>query len=155
MKGYVENITPRWGHVLKRSVGPGSRIPLKELYDQYGRKHELKKGKEFVSWLEDVKLKDKDRWQVVLLKTEKQEKEALIEPKQEVEEEVSITSQAIKEFTVSDVVNLSVRKAREALPNIVDIKLLRYAESEARQLAGKDSLCRLLKRRIQELELIK
>ncbi len=57
------------------------------------------------------------------------------------------------EMTVKDVVMLSVRQGREMLPRITDLKLLKYAFQEANQLAGKDSLCNLLRKRIKDLEL--
>ena len=58
-----------------------------------------------------------------------------------------------KELEVSDIVGMSVRKAREDLKKITNIKLLKYAHGEARQLSNKDTLCIMLRRRIQELEL--
>jgi hypothetical protein len=58
-----------------------------------------------------------------------------------------------KELTIQDVIGFSVREARAELKKITDIKLLKYALTEARQLAGKDSLAILLRRRVQELEL--
>jgi hypothetical protein len=64
-----------------------------------------------------------------------------------------IKSRAFKELTTDEIANLSVRKAREALPNIMDYQLLKYAFAEAKQLQDKDSLCRLLDRRIKDLEL--
>lgn len=155
MKGYVENITSRWAHVLKRTVGPGARIPLKDLYEQYGKKHNLKKGKEFISWLREVKLKDNEKWNVVVLKTEDEEKAAIKEQQEKALEEADVESKNAKELTIDDVVRLSVRKAREALPNITDLKLLKYALETAKPLSGKDSLCRLIRKRVQELELVK
>ncbi len=56
-----------------------------------------------------------------------------------------------KDIEISDIVGLSVRKAREIIPGIFDIQLLKYAEKEAKQLTGKDSLCIILRKRIQEL----
>jgi hypothetical protein len=47
---------------------------------------------------------------------------------------------------------LSVRKARDAMPRMTDVALLKYALEEARPRAGKDSLCRILEKRIQELQ---
>ena len=57
-----------------------------------------------------------------------------------------------KHMSVEDVVELTVRPAREVLPNISDIKLLKYALQEAKPRAGKESLCRMLSKRIIELE---
>jgi len=41
MKGYVKNKTTMWTHAMKRAIGPGGTVSLKELYKQYGKKHNL------------------------------------------------------------------------------------------------------------------
>ena len=88
--------------------------------------------------------------------------EAVVEEtKQEEEVEKKIESKVStmvvplvpKEMGVADVVGLSVRRGREILPKIMDLKLLKYAYEEARQLAGKDSLCREINKRIKTLEM--
>ncbi len=148
MEGYVINKAPMWMHAMKRSVSPGGKIPISELYDQYGKKHDLAEGDEFISWLKNVKLKNSDMWGVVL------EDEAVVEEKVEIEEKrVDITTLKIKDMSISDVVSLSVRQAREIIPKTTDVKLLKYALSEAKPRAAKDSLCRILMKRIKELEI--
>lgn len=162
MEGYIENKMHTWTHALKRSIGPGVKIPLDEIYEQYGPKHNLSEGKEFVDWLRNVKLKDTDRWSIVYKEdgspevlnqssAEKGSKEKMVN-KDLVAPPVP-TSDSVKEMSVSDVVELSVRKAREVVTEIMDIKLLKYALQEANQRAGKDSLCLILRRRIKDLEL--
>jgi hypothetical protein len=168
MEGYVKNMTHLWTHVMKRNVGPGAQIPLQELYEQYGARHGLEEGTEFIQWLKEVKLKDRDRWGIftednkrhdeVLLANDSQVK-AVTEKGLTKTDEVSEISRGDsvapivnKEMTVDDVVELSVRKAREVIPQLNDIKLLKYAENSANQRTGKDSLRRLLMRRISELE---
>lgn len=160
INGYVKNMTHLWAHVMKRSVGPGATITLQELYEQYGARHGLDEGEEFIHWLADVKLRDRDRWQIFLddgkpygRKEENKINEKVEENKINKESKESKTTPMVaKELTVDDVVELSVRKAREVIPNIRDIKLLKYAESAANQRTGKDSLRRLLMKRISELE---
>ena len=167
MQGYVKNMTHLWAHVMKRSVGPGATIPLQELFEQYGARHNLSEGEEFIHWLNDVKLRDKDRWKVFTEENKPygevskvdEPKETVVKGKGEAEVKIgrsrgeSPAPIVLKEMTVDDVVELSVRKAREVVPEIRDIKLLKYAENAANQRAGKDSLCRILKRRISELEI--
>ena len=58
-----------------------------------------------------------------------------------------------KDMQIKDVIGLSVRRARDVVPHIMDLKLLQYAEKEASQLTGKDSLCRILRKRIKELQI--
>jgi hypothetical protein len=146
MKGYVKNVSPIWTHAMKRAIGPGATVPLSELYKQYGKKHNLKKGAEFVEWLRTVKLTDVNRWKVVVEgdKTEAEESKSIVAPE---------SDKAPKQMGIEDIIGLSVRRAREVLPKIMDLKLLKYALDEAGPRAGKDSLCRLLRKRIQELQI--
>jgi hypothetical protein len=166
MKGYIENVSPGWRHALKRTVGPGSRIQLKDLYEQYGRKHDLKAGNEFVEWLRSIKLKDEKVWKVVYDVSSKKLKSnskasGTSVVKDEKQKTVEVSDQGVFGVTptvsttkmeINDIVALSVRKAREVVPEITDIKLLKYAKQEANQRPGKDSLCNILRKRIQELE---
>lgn len=155
MNGYVMNISALWMHVMKRSVAPGNKIPLDELYEQYGKKHDLKEGKDFVEWLEAVKLRDKLMWKIVygdkLEEMTKNDAVSDIQTSQVIEK--TIPAQDINKMTVKEVVMLSVRQGREVLPKITDLKLLKYAFQEANQLAGKDSLCNIIRKRIKDLEL--
>lgn len=154
MKGYVLNTTPSWTHAMKRSIGPGAKIPLEELFEQYGAKHEIRNGKEFVEWLRNVKLRDSNKWKIVL------EDEATETTKTNTEVEEPQTRVvggpapmvAVK-TTVQDVVGMSVREAREKLPKIQDLNLLKYAMQEANQLSGKDSLCKIIRKRIRDLQI--
>jgi len=148
MYGYVKNKTATWRHAMKRSIGPGHQVDLDDIYEQYGVKHGIEKGQPFVEWLRNVKLKDHNVWEIIF--SEK-------EPEKSTEKEkvpADLTTPWVKkEITVKDVVTMPVRKAREDLKKITDLDLLKYALTEARQLAHKDTLCLMLRKRIQELEL--
>ncbi len=154
MKGSVKNISNSWQYAMKRSIRPGGEIPLKDLFEQYGKKHNIKPNNDFVEWLYDIKLRNKDRWKIIfgsdvkkVSKNKKTDVEVLesISPKE--------TNKTIKKMKVEDVAGMTVRKAREILPTIMDLNLLKYSLTEARQLADKDSLCRLLQKRIKELQI--
>jgi len=167
MNGYVKNLTSLWIHIMKRAVAPGAKISLQELYEQYGKKHDLPPNIEFVKWLEDIKLRDKNKWKIVFIDepqedslVQNNESSVVVDEKvnTEVKKDVQnksdiVTPLVIKNFEVSDIVGLTVRKARELLSHIFDIQLLKYSEKEASQLANKDSLCILIRKRIQELEI--
>jgi hypothetical protein len=149
MEGYVKNASSDWAYAMKRSVRPGGKIPIDELYEQYGKKYDMKPGEEFLKWLTDVKLKNQEKWKIVYDFTESKESK-----KEPGAREASYSTPPVhKKLEVSDVVNLSVRKAREEVPKIMDPKLLSYALSEARQLSNKDVLCRILQKRIKDLSL--
>jgi len=156
MNGYIKNKTHLWRHAMKREIGPGKTVSLDELYEQYGEKHDLKKGKPFVEWLKEIKLKDTNVWQVVYDEEKKgvEKKVKELEKKSNVVEEL-VVPHVKKEQTVDEIANLSVRDAREKLPKITDLKLLKYALQTANQLANKDTLCRILRKRIGQLELTK
>ena len=160
MKGYVINSTNTWMHAMKRSVGPGAKVPLSELFEQYGVKHNLSDGKEFIDWLRDTKLKGKDNWRIVVeddtastVTTEvaPEAKPAVTRNKKPVVDNVAPMVKSKME--VKDLVEMSVRQARDILPKITDLNLLKYAFQEANQRAGKDSLCRIIRKRIKELQI--
>lgn len=158
MKGYVMNASNIWTHALKRAVGPGQKIQLEELYEQYGAKHSIAPGEEFVQWLRTVKLPDGRKWKIVL-------EEAELDTTEEPEVKVDIVSKPSnrvesgptplvkKKMEVSDIVGLSVRNARDVLPKVTDLNLLKYAMQEANQLSGKDSLCKIIRKRIRDLQI--
>jgi hypothetical protein len=152
MKGYVINTSPRWIHAMKRTIGPGQRIDLSELYEQYGVKHDLPDSPEFVEWLKSVKLRDNKKWKFVV------DEEVIAKANNEEKKEAKQSPQNITPFvttkpSVQDVVEMSVRVARENLPRIHDLNLLKYALQEANQLAGKDSLCKIIRKRIRDLQI--
>ena len=157
MNGYVMNTTPGWTHAMKRSVGPGQKIPLDELFEQYGVKHDLNEGEDFANWLRTVKLKDNKKWRVVLedneITPQGKVEYAPEQPKEFKKGSDMVAPPVPTKMTVSDIVGLSVRQARETLPKVTDLTLLKYAFQEANQMAGKDSLCKVLRKRIRDLNI--
>ena len=65
LTGFLKNKSHLGGHIMKRYVAPHGLIPLEELYEQYGKKYGLKKDSSFIVWLQEVKLRDKERWVIV------------------------------------------------------------------------------------------
>ena len=165
MDGYVINLGPGWAHAMKRAIGPGAKIKLSELYEQYGAKHNLQDGKEFVDWLRNVKLTDPNKWKIVVKEDFKNKdtenvstsmevneaKESKAAPKRQRSND-NVAPIVEKKIEVKDIVGLSVRDGRELLPKITDLNLLKYSLQEANQLAGKDSLCIIIRKRIKELQ---
>ena len=163
IEGYVRNMTHLWAHVMKRAVGPGENILLQDIHDQYGKKHNLKSKKEFIKWLQEVKLRDRDKWKIfaddgqllddisVDTKSVEELKKTDVMPDKSRGDNVAPI--VVKDIEISDIISLSVRKAREIIPTIFDMQLLKYAEKEAKQLTGKDSLCIILRKRVQELSI--
>ena len=159
MKGYIRNKTSGWRHAMKRSIGPGHKIALDELYEQYGEKHSLEPGEPFIDWLKNVKLRDRNTWDIVIEKEvipeEVEETKAESDAKNKnAEKSASYQTPFVrKEIEIDDIINMTVRNARVELKKITNLRTLRIAYEQARQLSHKDTLCQYLRRRIQELEL--
>lgn len=150
MNGYVQNKSPMWAHAMKRTIGPGQKVDLDELYEQYGKKHSLSVGEEFVAWLRNVKLKDQNKWNIVLLADDEQiEDDVAPEPTED-----DTVTKRIDDMDPLDIVDLTVRKARELIPTCTNRKLLKLSLNEANARAHKDSLCNILRKRIRELETV-
>lgn len=150
LKGYLKNKSHLGAHIMKRYVAPNGLIPLEELYIQYGKKYDLKKDASFITWLQDVKVRDKDRWVIIdedIPAPVVDNSIAIAEEK----EDLLFANKRPTDFQVMDLVELSVRKARELIPKIGDPKLLKYTLKEASQRANKESLCGILKKRINDL----
>jgi len=150
MNGYVRNKTSVWRHAMKRSIGPGHKVELDELYEQYGTKHDLEEGPMFVEWLRSVKLTDTKVWEVVSSEEPKEEKIEVVQDEKAAELVAPLVK---KDLEVADIVHMPVRTARTALKKITNLKLLKYALTEANQLSNKDTLCIMLRKRIQILEI--
>ena len=166
MKGYVRNISGSPKYALKYHFLSGTRLKLDDLYLQYGEKHGLKEGEEFVKWLREVKLPDTAIWEIKYDDGSKKEEEnkvtvtgKIIETSDEKidlpkSKEPMRAVQIKKELTYEEVAEFSVRKAREEIPKIKDIKLLKYALNVANQRPNKDTLCRILRKRIEEIQAV-
>ena len=159
MDGYIKNKTPMWSHAMKRNIGPGQEVSLDELYEQYGPKHDIEKGLPFVKWLRSIKLSDKNMWEIVYNEEKtKSQKVDKTEDVKEKEADDSLETLAAVSFVkkgveIDDVVNWSVRQARDELKKFTDLKMLKYSLGQANQLANKDTLCRMLRKKISELEM--
>jgi hypothetical protein len=159
MKGYVRNKTDVWRHAMKRTIGPQHKVNLDDLYKQYGAKHGLEEGMPFVEWLRNVKLRDTSIWEVIYDEANQTQVEEAA-PESEVKEQINDTDTTNlvvpfvkKPLEPSDIVNMTVREARDRLKKITDLDLLKYAYNEVRQLSNKDTLGRMLMIRIKDLEI--
>lgn len=155
MEGFVKNVSPKWIYAMKRSIQPGGEIKLKELYEQYGKKHNMKFNDEFINWLKTIKLKGSDKWKIVYDFTEVKDDNKQVSSDNAVVKNKTndnVAPLVAKKMEVSDIVHLTVRKAREVIPKVTDLTLLKYSLSEAKQLSNKDSLCQILQKKIVELQ---
>ena len=169
MHGYIKNITKRPLYALKRHILPDKEVPLEQLYKEYGEKHGIEKGQPFVDWLRKVKLPNEQVWEIhygakpenkvtVTAKiTQVVDGDEKGKPKKEeglTNEEKAKSARPLvkKEWEVEEIVALTVSKAREEIPKIKDRKILSYALNVARQRPNKETICRILEKRIDELK---
>jgi len=166
MNGYVKNRTSRPLYALKRHILPGKEIPLAELYKEYGEKHGIERGQPFANWLRQVKLPNEQIWEIQYDDSPKEENKVIVTAKitqvvdgderkeglSNEEKAKSARPQVKNEWEVEDIVALTVSKAREEIPKIRDKKLLSWALNVARQTPNKETVCRILEKRIDELK---
>ncbi|MBV5346631.1 hypothetical protein JZU46_00140 [bacterium] len=153
MEGYIKSKKTSWIHIFKMSVRPGGKIPLQDLYDQYGAKNNLEEA-DFVTWLKEVKLSGRlDDWQIVE-EDSTYESTVTIKEKSETEFTTNTKGEVVaRKMSIEDIIALPVRRARELIPTIMDEKLLKYALQSAKPKAGKESLCRILEKRLSEMRI--
>lgn len=149
MDGYIKSKKTSWIHIFKMSVRPGGVVPLSDLYNLYGKKHNIEE-KDFVKWLKEVKLRGSvDDWLIV--------EETLSDVPKEVnnitESKDDSLNVPVNKMSIHDIMGLSVRKAREIIPGVMDVKLLKFALRELKPLPNKESLCRIIDKRIMELNI--
>ena len=65
MNGYVQNLTPVYKYAFKMHIAPNQKVPLDDLYANYGVRHGIEEGLEFAEWIRNVKVKDQKTWAVV------------------------------------------------------------------------------------------
>jgi len=152
MNGFVKNISHEWAYAMKRAVKPGGEITLDELYEQYGRKYGMRPDDEFVKWLTDTKLRASNRWKILFSLNEEEDLGGGAEENKIGSKAMSVPM-VTKNLKVEDIVTLTVRKARVVLPKVMDLNLLKYALNEVNQLSNKEYLCRMLQKRISELQI--
>lgn len=142
MNGYVRNISRVWKHAMKRSVAPNQKIDLDVLHEEYGQRHDIPEGREFVEWLRNVKLKDTGSWEIVY----KEDWEA----KENGQEEVN--DKTVEKDEAEELVEMSVRQAKERLKNVISPIVLRRALEIARVRPQKETMTIMLRKRLKEIE---
>lgn len=170
MKGYVRNLSVKPVYALKRHILPGKSVPLKTLYKEYGVKHGIEEGQAFVDWLRKIKLPNEEIWEIhfedgvveenkitvtaqITQVVDGAEKPKKKEGLSNEEKAKSARPLVKKEWEVEDLVALTVKNAREEIPKIKDRKVLSYALNVARQRPNKETICRILEKRIDELKI--
>ena len=180
MDGYVENISKQFKYAFKRHIPPNGKIMLDDLYKVYGVKHGLEGGLEFAEWVRGIKLPDPSDWNVVfegvnILHENKESGRVTLEGQiiQVSDEPINLPKPSkqprrpnaatrssspiarVKEpMTDEDILNMKIdRDLKKKIENIKDPKIIKYALNRARYMPGKALLIKVLKDRLNELNL--
>jgi len=164
MDGYVRNTNNGWIHIFKQDLGPNGTLSLDKLYETYGKKNGLSEGDEFIDWLKNVKLKNREGCKLeydplTVEKSPKEEGASESKPGNtggedgagNVSEVVPSSEKKVIEDEVTAITSMSVIKAKEKLPKISNLPLLKDAFRQAKQMPNKDTLCLMIDKRIREL----
>ena len=177
VNGYVTNNTGRSRHIFKRTVYPGQRIPLDLVYKVLSRK--VPEDQQFIDWLDGYL---PSGWEIEVAPSKKEvaseavHRETLVAipvvesspepPAKEaaLKKEVAVveppdmqyaTLRAIDKMTSKDIFNLRIKDhPKRILKNINSVHKLRRALTLCKNDSRKDTLIRLIKGRIRELNII-
>jgi hypothetical protein len=148
VKGCVVNNSGRYKHIFKRTVRPGEKVQLKDLYKTYKNKCDCEFNYEFIAWLKENKIPEEGGWDL--------EFETAFDNKVRVTGRVvcvdDIPVKVQKGLTADDIANLKVKDAPKVVLQTIDsIPKLRRALTKAKRKKGKNFLIKYLKERIDIL----
>jgi len=173
VKGFVVNNTGKSRHIFQRTVFPGGKIKLEEVFSLVGSK--VPEGTTFESWLKhtlpngwevDVHTEDasltggrefKETMVAELIVTDTEQDLGALPTPTKIDETVSpskeyMTSRAIDKMTATDVYKLKMKdNPKRILKSITSIHKLRRALALCKNDNRKTVLVRLLQGRIREL----
>ena len=159
INGYVINRSPRSKYIFKRSVTPGAKIPIKDLYDSYKKKYRGKLDLDFVEWLKENKIPKTGEWEVLVRSVEKENdptEEILdleISKKEKSLETSFLNLAAPDKLTATEIAGLKHKdNPRKVIQQVTSVHKLRRALSLCRNTSGKAILMKYIKRRIDQLK---
>jgi len=154
IKGTVRNESGRAKHKFKKNILPGQEVPLSYLYKLYKNKYCGKFDLEFIDWLKENKVKEGSGFTVIIEKiVEEDTSNEESKPQGELVEVSSVankihplklTSRQIAELKIKD-------EPKKIIPQIMSIHKLRRALTMCKDRPGKETLTKLIRERITEL----
>ena len=156
--GIVLNNTSKSKHIFKRSVGPGQKVDLNEVYTLLSSK--VPEGDSFISWLKEYV---PDGWEVHGEESKKEEPAIVVgqgisyqdKPSSEDNSAPSLqylTPKKILNMSASDISNLRVKDdPRKIIKQIDSIHKLRRALTLCNKSDRKETLSKIIKARIDKL----
>jgi len=169
IKGYVINNLGRGKHIFKRSVPPGMKVPLDQLYELYSKNYEGKFDTEFIDWLEKTKIPKGSGFDIVLeailpddikdtetgstnipetisflIPVESAQTDPEPEPEIRLPPPRKMTSRQIADLKIKD-------NPKIVLQHISSVHKLRRALTLCKDKPGKETLSRLIRERMTEI----
>ena len=157
IKGYVVNNLGRGKHIFKRSVSPGMKVPLEQLYEMYSNVYGGDFDTDFLEWLEKNKVPSGSGFDIVVEKI-KESVNAKELPNQV--EEPSVLQPEVKEtklpipsrMTSRQIADLKIKdRPKFVLQQIMSVHKLRRALTLCKGRPGKETLIKYIRERMTEL----
>lgn len=157
IKGYVINNLGRGKHVFKRSVPPGSKVPLEQLFSLYSRQYSGNFDTGFLDWLDENKIPKGFDIVIESINTDDLQVEVQDDVHEDLEEAVSVQVESISgtlpnRLTARQISDLKMKdNPKKVIQEILSIHKLRRAQTLCKGRAGKETLLKMIKDRITEL----
>lgn len=151
IEGYVINNAGRSKYIFKQHVGPGSRIPLKEMYRKYQYKYKGEFDVDFLNWLEENKVPDD--FDIVVEHIEESVTEEVQEEDVDKIKALPSNSFDYDKITHTEIADLKMKDNPKKVIALVDsVHKLRRALTICNNRKGKSTLIKIIKKRIEELK---
>jgi hypothetical protein len=152
ISGKVVNNTGRFKHIFKRNMSPGMFIKLEDVYevykDKYGGPFDLK----FLEWLQANKIQE--GFNIVV---DSIDATVSVEDKKEVVEQddepaFEVGKSSISKITARQIAGLKTKdNPKSIISQVLSVHKLRRALTMTKDRAGKETLTRYIRDRINEL----
>jgi hypothetical protein len=159
IKGYVLNNSGKGSHIFKMGVSPGMKIPLETLYNLYKKVYNGAFDVNFLEWLQNNKIPNGKGFEIVIEDVSidvgcpvcaesisNKEEEKILAPE---EKSVKVLPSKMSARQIAD---LKVKdNPKIVLQEVRSIHKLRRAYSLCKGRPGKETLIKLIKERMDEL----
>lgn len=152
IKGKVVNNTGRAKHAFKINVSPGMIVSLEYLYDLYKGRYEGSFDVAFLDWLQKNKLPEGFDLIVDDVKQEEETKVGQVVEDISSEDDFDVKKVPISKITARQIAGLKTKdNPKSVIGQVMSIHKLRRALTMTKDRAGKETLTRLIRERINDL----
>jgi hypothetical protein len=164
VEGFVVNNSGRFRHIFKMNISPGSKISFSALWEIYKGKCGCDFDHRFLEWLKENKIPDGSGFDFVVESINKVVDDSQIgESNETLDEDTSDVAEdaegdyipgktSVSKITARQIAGLKTRdNPRSVINQVLSIHKLRRALTLTKDRAGKETLTRLIRNRIDHL----